>query len=408
MSKRIRPVAGPAAEALRALIRNNGYRTGDMLDSEHRLAELLEVSRGTVRLAIDVLVASGELTRRPHSRPVVGLTTDRPAKGDGLDVYVWVSHPISDSASLMFLKGVSLGLKGTPYRMIVREPTRFFGDHVPSDERQFLTDLLENESAAGAIIQREPGAQNGDVAAELLRQGMPLVFVDSPPPAGVGADFVGSANLHSARRCVEHLIELGHENIACLVESDVSDVTRERIRGYWRAMRQAGLESRGCCLVAGHLPEATSHILPIGRFAPRCATHGAYAKWSNALVSRVLEMPVTPTALFVGCDVLAHSVGALMEGAGYRVPEDISLIGFDWLARWEPAIIDDLTTASQDFEGFGRHAADLLLDRLTGDAAPAPRQVLFPAPLVIRSSTAPRMGAQSPTDPLGDAALSKP
>lgn len=407
MSKRIRPVAGPAADALRGLIRNAGYRTGDVLDSEHRLAELLEVSRGTVRLAIDVLVASGELTRRPHSRPIIGLTTDRPVKGEGLDVYVWVSHPISDSASLMFLKGVSLGLKGTPYRMIVREPTRFFGGHVPSDERQFLSDLLDNDTAAGAIIQRDPVAENADVAAELLRRGMPLVFVDSLPPAGIEADFVGSANLHSARRCVEHLIEFGHENIACLVESDISDVTRERIRGYWRAMRQAGLESRGSCLVAGHLPDATSHILPAGRFAPRCATHGAYAKWSQALVAKVLDMPVTPTAVFVGCDVLAHSVGALLEGAGLRVPEDISLVGFDWLARWESAIIDDLTTASQDFEGFGRHAADLLLDRLTGDSVSPPRHVLFPAPLVIRSSTAPRMGAQTPTDSLGDAALSK-
>jgi DNA-binding LacI/PurR family transcriptional regulator len=181
-----------------------------------------------------------------------------------------------------------------------------------------------------------------------------------------------------------------------------------RIKGYWRAMRQAGFEGQGNCLIAETLEPVSAHILPAGRFAGRCATHGAYADWSQALVAAVLALPEPPTALFVGCDVLAHSVGALVEGAGFRIPEDVSLVGFDWLARWEPAQIDDLTTASQDFEGFGRHAVDLLLDRLTEEIPPTPRQVLFPATLVVRSSTAPRSVLKPPSDPLGDAALSKP
>lgn len=406
--KRARPVVTSAVDALRGLIGEGRYRRGQAIDSEHRLSEVLQVSRGTVRAAIDVLIASGELSRRPHSRPVVGLPRDRATRREGVEVYVWVSHPISDNASLMFLKGVSLGLTGTRYRMIVREPTRFFGAYVRSDERQFLTDLLQNDSAAGAIVQRDPCAENEDVMAELVRAGVPVVFVDSPPPSDIAADYVGTANLSAGRQSVEHLIELGHQRIACLVEDVVSEVTRQRIQGYWRAMRQAGLESCGACLVASELPPAETQIPPAGRFAPRCATHGIYARWSQTLVSAILRQPEMPTALFVGCDVLAHSVGALLEGAGLRVPEDISLCGFDWLARWETAKVDDLTTVSQDFEGFGRHAADLLLDRLTGAAPDAPRQVLFPGSLIIRSSTASRATSGPPIDPLGDAALSKP
>lgn len=103
------------------------------------------MSRGTVRLAIDVLVGTGELTRRPHSRPVVGMVDERAASLGGLNVYVWVSHPISDGASRLFMKGVSLGLQGTPYRMIVREPTRFYGEYVRLDERQFLLDLIADD-----------------------------------------------------------------------------------------------------------------------------------------------------------------------------------------------------------------------------------------------------------------------
>jgi DNA-binding LacI/PurR family transcriptional regulator len=69
------------------------------------------------------------------------------------------------------------------------------------------------------------------------------------------------------------------------------------------------------------------------------------------------------------------------------VLQDISIVGFDWLAGWDKSIPDTLTTAAQDFEAFGRHAANLLLDRVVGDAPTVPRHVLFDAPLVMRSST---------------------
>ncbi len=288
------------------------------------------------------------------------------------------------------MKGVSLGLKGTPYRMIVREPTRFFGEYVHADERQFLRDLIDNDQAAGAIVQRDPFATNGDVVDELIRRGTNLVFVDSPPPDGILADHVGTINSSAARLCVEHLIELGHRRIVCLIENDVSEVTRQRVMGYTRAMSQAGLDGFTCCLTATRLEEPPDSLHPAGRFARRLPQDSIFFQSARRLVANVLEMKDRPTALFVGCDVLATCVGALLEGAGLMVPDDISLTGFDWLARWENANDDDLTTASQDFQGFGVYAAELLLDRLDGSAPPSPRHVLLPAPLVIRSSTARR------------------
>jgi LacI family transcriptional regulator len=322
----------------------------------------------------------------------------------GLDVYVWVCHPISDHASLMFIKGVSLCLKGTPYRMIVREPTRFFGDYVPLDERQFFADLIDDQNVAGAIVQRDPCGSNAEVIGQFLASGKPLVFVDTPPPKGIETDFVGSANRMASQECVEHLLELGHRRIACLVDNDEVEVTRERMAGYWRAMRQAGLEESGLCLAASQLPPSDRRMAPSGRFAARCATHGAFLEWAKRLVTAVLSQPERPTALVVGCDVLAHSVGALLEGAGVKIPTEMSIVGFDWLGRWESASLDDLTTASQDFLGFGRHAASLLLDRLSGERT-VPRHVLLPAPLVVRSSTAPRTSHEPPADPLGSTAL---
>jgi DNA-binding LacI/PurR family transcriptional regulator len=302
----------------------------------------------------------------------------------------------------MFMKGVSLGLKGTPYRMIVREPTRFYGTHVRSDERQFLQDLLDNSQVAGAIIQRDPFANTTDLIEQLQRQGKVLVFVDTLPPVEITADYVGSANLSAARQCVEYLIGLGHRNIVCLAESEAAETMRQRVLGFWRAMRQAGLENTATCLIAENLNRPMTRIYPAGRFTDRCAVHGGYAEWSQALVSKLLDLPERPTAAFVGCDVLAHSVAALLEGAGLRIPEDISILGFDWLARWNTDEPDDLTTAGQDFEGFGRHAVDLLLDRLASDTYRSARHILLPAPLVIRSSTGPVSTAEAADSNVGD------
>lgn len=389
MSKRARPVSRAAADDLRAYLQTEGLEAGDVIDSEHRLAEKLGVSRGTVRHAIDLLVGTGELTRRPNCRPTVGLTKEPPLiEGNRLEVLVWVSHPISDNASLMFLRGVSLGLKGTPFRMIVREPTRFFGEHVQSDERQFLQDLLDNENAAAAIIQRDPSANTAELMNAVQRKGIPLIFVDSAPPEGVNADFVGTANVAAARECVDHLIELGHRRIVCVVEMDYSDVVQQRIRGYWRALRNAGSERFGKLMVANQMPIPDMSMRPAGEFAGRIR-HGAYSDWAQRLARAILAMPERPTAIFAGCDVLAHTLAAYLRGAGIAVPDQMSIAGFDWLARWEQNYPDELTSAGQDFEGFGRHAADLLLDRLTGVASAAPRHVLLPANLVVRSSTGP-------------------
>jgi len=207
-------------------------------------------------------------------------------------------------------------------------------------------------------------------------------------------------HLAAARRCVEHLIDLGHQRILCLVDSDFPQPTKERIRGYWRAMRQAGIEEFGECVIANAIDaNGLPPLKPGGEYVKRLTKSSVYTDWAHRLVSRILSMEQRPTAVFVGCDVLAYCVCAFLEGAGLRIPEDISVVGFDWLARWEPSQPDMLTTAGQDFEGFGKHAADLLLDRITGEDLSAPRHVLLDAPLVIRSSTAPELSvlALNPT-----------
>lgn len=378
-----------AVEAVRGQIRIGRFYSGSPLPAEMTLAEELGVSRGTVRRVIHALIESGELTRRRYSRPVVSPVRPVVPPPSGSDVLVWISRPIADDPALRFLKGLSGGLAGTRLRMVVREPSRFVGAVVRSDERHFFEELLQNENAVGAIIERDPFANNDDVVRQLVDRGKHLVFVDTPPPVGVAADHVGTANVAAARACVEHLLDLGHSRIVCVADSDEPPTTRDRITGYWRAMKQAGVESLGRAIVATNQPRGEESGKSLGgEFARHIRKDPYFSDLAYRISREIAAMDPRPTAVFVAYDVLAFWVCAFLEGMGIQVPKDVSVAGFDWLAGWDHGIPDTLTTAAQDFQGFGRHAANLLLDRISGDLPPFPRYVLLDAPLVVRSSTA--------------------
>jgi len=373
-------------ELVREKILDGSLQVGSPLPSEQSLSSSYGVSRGTVRRAIDRLADIGAITRRPYSSSIIAPL--KLAQQTGNEVCVWVSRPIADDQALVLLKEISIGLRGTNYRLVVREPTRFVGTVVQSEERDFLQSVLDNPGVAGAIIERDPFSDNDDMFRQLVQSGKHLVFVDTPPPPGIAADFVGTTNLVASRNCVEHLQKLGHSRIYFVADCDISPATKDRMKGYWRAMRQAGMESLGKELVGSKLPPANATEAPLGGPFARVIRNSAYF-WDLAIrvVEEIERSTPRPTAIFVCHDVMAYWVRAFLEGKGYSVPGDISIVGFDWLARSDNAIPDILTTAGQDFEGFGRHAANLLLDRLTGEAPREPRHVLLDAPLVVRSSS---------------------
>lgn len=380
---------GSAVEAVRLRIRSGHFRRGAALPAETVLATEFGISRGTIRRAIDLLISTGELSRRPHSRPIVSEETTKPSGPSSREVHVWVSRPLADGAVLGFLKGVSSGLLGTPYRMVAREPSRFVGQIVQSDERHFVEDLLHKSDFAAAILWRDPFAQNDDLIRRLKETGRPIIFVDTPPPLSLEGDYVGTANALAERACVEHLLGLGHSRIVFVADTDIPETTRDRIRGYWRAMRYAGLEEMGRVVIASELDPSISVEKRLGGpFARHTQLNGYFSDLAYRAMQAIAAMEPKPTAICVNHDVFALTLCAVLSGAGIRVPDDISVVGFDWFADYEKGFPDTLTSAGQSFERFGLHAANLFLDRASGEISPTPRHILLDAPLVIRSSTA--------------------
>ncbi len=171
-------------------------------------------------------------------------------------------------------------------------------------------------------------------------------------------------NYKAARTAVEHLVSLGHRRIGLICgRTDVNDRARDRRRGYEAVLRKYGID------VDARLIFERDFEFVEGR----------------AAMNRLLSIDPRPTAAFCANDIQA--IGALYEcrESGIRVPEDLSIIGFDDLPiaqyTWP-----QLTTIRVPASEMGRRAAESLLTALkTGQP---PLSVELPTDLIIRGSTA--------------------
>ena len=209
----------------------------------------------------------------------------------------------------------------------------------------------------------------------LRARGIPMVIVDAPHLPGI--PLVGIEDRAAARGQVEHLLELGHRRLGILAERLVPDgftgpvdaarrgrgierVVRERVTGYEDACAAAGLDFDRVSLV-----EAGGFTMAAGKSAAHT----------------VLDAEVT--AVVATSDTMALATLEAARERGLRVPEDLSVIGFDDAPEAER---HGLTTIRQPMVHKGRIAAEVLFALLSGD--PAPEDVSLPTELVQRGTTA--------------------
>jgi LacI family repressor for deo operon, udp, cdd, tsx, nupC, and nupG len=182
-----------------------------------------------------------------------------------------------------------------------------------------------------------------------------------------GRDFpvIASDNAEGARLAVRHLYALGHRAIAHVTGPEGNVLTGARRQGMVDERARLGLPAREEWIIRGDFS------LQSGREAAQ----------------RILAMEHRPTAVFCSADTVAFGLISGLHEGGLRVPEDISVVGFDDIELSE-FYIPPLTTIRQDRALLGRRAAELLIARLTR-GAPPPETGMIPVELVVRGSTGP-------------------
>src|ERR671934_688806 len=202
------------------------------------------------------------------------------------------------------------------------------------------------EEVAGArtfLAMRAPGVIMTPVGAEasflLARHGVAVVEVDRRL-ASVPCDAVVIDNERGARDATAHLLALGHRRVGLLVADTNWTSDAGRLRGYREAHAQAGV------------PVDEQLIVRIGFHAPD----------AELKIGRLLDEG-GPTAIFAANNLLAEQAWHLLRRRGLRLPEDISLVGFDDVA-WMGMVSPGITVVAQPTEELGRRAAQLLLRRL--------------------------------------------
>jgi LacI family transcriptional regulator len=209
-----------------------------------------------------------------------------------------------------------------------------------------------------------------DQLKQLRTAGIPLVVVDPVNPWPADLPSVGATNWAGGLAATEHLLALGHRRIGAISGPGGFLCSRARIDGYRSALERAGVP-----------------------FDPALVRNGDFQHEGGFIRgSELLALPSPPTAIFAGSDQQAFGVYEAARQRGLRVPQDLSVVGFDDLpvARW---VSPPLTTVCQPLAEMGRAAAHMLGDLIEGIPLRSGRIELSTELIVRESTAAPREAA---------------
>ena len=227
------------------------------------------------------------------------------------------------------------------------------------DDR-WLENLAGRRSDGVLLILSELTARQQRRLTDL---GVPVVIVDpagAPPP---GIPSVGATSWAGGLSAVEHLVSLGHSRIAVIAGPNDVLCSRARVAGYRAAMGAAGLDVPARYVRYGDFMSATGYRQTMD----------------------LLDLPEPPTAIFVCSDQMALGAYEALYERGIRVPDGMSIVGFDDLdeARWA---IPPLTTVRQPLSDMAGMATRMLLTLIGGEELDTERVELSTS-LVVRQST---------------------
>ena len=258
-----------------------------------------------------------------------------------------ISSPFFDET----LRGIDDGLKGTGYASVI------VSGHWNAEEEAERVRLLLVRKVDGIILL---AGRMSDATVEQFARQCPIVSTGRELHTD-GALGFKLDNEHGAWLAVHHLLELGHRRIAFVTGPANNNDASERLAGYTRALHEADIALDPKLIVEGDYHE----------------NGGMQA------MARLIERQQQFTAVFAANDLSANGVRLCLYRKGIRVPEDISLVGFDDLPG-SSYTTPPLTTIRQPLYDIGRVATTALLRRINGEPVSAQ---IPPLELIVRETT---------------------
>lgn len=230
-----------------------------------------------------------------------------------------------------------------------------------AEREQDNLEVLVRQRVHGIMIA--PVRASAEDLERLDSRGIPLVYVDRVDDSSARC-WVKTDDVAGGRLAGEHLIALGHRRIAFVGNLGSSLQVDRRFAGFAEPLAEAGIVAERIVTDSWRITDG------------RAAGAQLASRASGDL----------PTAIMCGNDLIA--LGLLLEfaGAGIRVPDDVSIVGFDDLS-WSEAATVPLTTVRQPRERLGRRAVRLLLDEIDRGAVHVHRHELLIPELVVRASS---------------------
>ena len=235
-------------------------------------------------------------------------------------------------------------------------------DESPAKQDAYLQVLLQKR-VDGILLA--PVRSMAEPVAVIQRQGVLVVVLDRRVP-GAAVDVVRCDSEGGAYQLVRCLLDLGHRRIGMLTGPEDVSTSVDRVVGYRRALREAGL---------GEADEWVRY----GHFTIDSGAQGAY---------EMLDLHSRPTALFAANNFIATGALRVLREAGLDVPGDVSLVTFDELPC-DPSSTPFLTVADQPGYEMGQQATELLIARLSDPAANGYKEIVLPTQIVVRRSCGP-------------------
>jgi LacI family transcriptional regulator len=226
-----------------------------------------------------------------------------------------------------------------------------------------VEELPSNSIGVIAVTHAADGLRLPEEAA-----GMPVVVIDPFEEGQSHWITVGATNWTGAKSATDHLLEIGHRRIGWIGGPRGNEASAERLHGY-----RAALQSRGVAL-----DESIER-------------HGDFEfEFGRLAAGELLQLRKRPTALVTANDEIAIGAMTAARDLGLRVPEDVSVTGFDDTpqASWSTP---KLTSVRQPLADMGRMAVSMILDAVRG-TAPESRDIQLVTRLILRESTAPPLG----------------